>query len=278
MGITGFTMTDYFARSADRLALGYFYGAVPLGYFQNAFLVYSNVLTILTEPLHNIAVASLSKLRNDADEMKRSWALALSSMSFFSAAIFAVLAVTAQDFVLLLLGQKWALAGPLLSIFAVRGIAHSVERTLGWIHVAAGRSDRWMRWGLFSAVCQIVALIAGLPFGLIGVATAYTIAMFGLFVPAIAYAGRPVGIGIKDVLSVVGPQTIAGLAAIAFGLAVQQLFLVDFSPLARFFVSGQICLAIYLAIALGVFRVTGPMQLVFSMLRDFGSMRSRESS
>ena len=69
--MTGFTMTDYLAKSADRIAIGYFYGAGPLGYFQNAFTIYSNVLSILTEPLHNIAASSLSKLRNDIDELKR---------------------------------------------------------------------------------------------------------------------------------------------------------------------------------------------------------------
>ena len=131
MGVTGFTMTDYVAKSADRLAIGYFYGAGPLGYFQNAFNIYNNLLSILTEPLHNIAVSSLSKLRSNVEELKRSWTTALSSLSFFSAAVFSVLAVTAQDFVVILLGQKWAPAGPLLCIFAVRGIAHSVERTLG---------------------------------------------------------------------------------------------------------------------------------------------------
>ncbi len=131
IGVTGFTMTDYLARSADRLVIGYVYGAGPLGYFQNAFNIYSNLLSILTEPLHNIAVSGLSKLRNNVEELKRSWTRALSSLSFFSAGIFSVLAVTAQDFVVILLGQKWAPAGPLLCIFAVRGIADSIERTLG---------------------------------------------------------------------------------------------------------------------------------------------------
>jgi polysaccharide transporter, PST family len=275
MGVTGFTITDYFAKSADRLALGYVYGASQLGYFQNAFLVYSNLLGILTEPLHNVATSGLSKLRDDVDELKRSWATALSLMSFISAAVFAVLAVTGQDFVVILLGQKWAPAGPLLSIFAVRGIAHSVERTLGWLHVAAGRSDRWTRWGVVSAICQLVALAVGLPFGLIGVAITYTIVMFGLFVPALAYAGQPVGIGARDVLSAVGPQIAAGLIAAAFGFMVQEAFLADFSAIARFFVSAAICLATYLAVVVGVFRVTGPLQLAFSLPRHFGPMRSR---
>ncbi len=278
LGVTGFAMTDYLAKSADRIAIGYFLGAGPLGYFQNAFMIYSNVLSILTEPLHNIAASSLSKLRNDVDELKRSWAMALSSLSFFSVPAFAVLAVTGQDFVVLLLGQKWAPAGPLLCIFAVRGIAHSVERTMGWIHVAAGRADRWMWWGAFSAVFQLLALAAGLPFGVTGVAIAYTIAMFALFVPALVYAGRPVGIGAKDVLQAVGPQTIAGLVAVAAGFVVQLEFLGELSQFMRVVVSSMVCVAAYFAVAVGIFRVTDPLRLVFSVLRDFRAARSPAST
>lgn len=278
LGVTGFTMTDYLVKSADRLAIGYFQGAGPLGYFQNAFTIYSNVLSILTEPLHNIAASSLSKLRNDIDGLKRAWETALSTLSFFSAPAFAILAVIGQDFVVLLLGQKWAPAGPLLCIFAVRGIAHSIERSMGWLHVAVGRADRWMRWGLYSAIVQLMALVAGLPFGVTGVATAYAVAMFGLFVPALVYSGRPIGIRSRDVLQAIGPQTIAGLTAVAVGYAVQLEFLADFPQLMRIFVSGLLCLATYLAIAVGLFRVTAPLQLAFSVLRDFRAVRLPASS
>ena len=278
IGVAGFTVTDTLSRSADRLALGYFYGAGPLGFFHNAFLIYSNLLSIVSDPLHNIAVSSLSKLRDNVDRLKGAWAVALTSVAFFSSAMFAVLAVTGQDFVAILLGQKWAPAGPLLSVIAVRGIAHSVERTMGWLHIAAGRSDRWMRWGVISAVCQLGALIAGLPFGAMGVATAYTVAVFGLFVPALVYAGRPLGIGVKDVLPVVGPQTVAGLGAVAFGLMVQRLFLLDFSHPVRFVISATACLVAYLAVAVGVFKVTGPLQIALGVLHDLHLLGSRRSS
>ncbi|NVN87184.1 MAG: lipopolysaccharide biosynthesis protein [Rhodopseudomonas sp.] len=274
LGVTGFTMTDYLARAGDRIAIGYFYGPGPLGYFQNAFTIYSNLLSILTEPLHNIAVSGLSKLRNDADQLKRAWATALSSLSFFSAPAFALLAVTGQDLVVVLLGPKWAPAGPLLCIFAVRGIAHSVERSLGWVHVAVGRSDRWMRWGLVSALVQLAALAAGLPFGVIGVATTYAIVTFGLFIPALVYAGRPVGIGYDDVLRAVGPQTIAGLSAAAVGFGIQEMFLADHLQLIRVSISGAVCLGVYFTVVVGVFKMTGPIRLALSVLGEYAARRS----
>ena len=278
LGVTGFTLTDNVARSADRIVLGYFYGAGSLGYFQNAFLLYDNVLGLLTQPLHNVAISGLSKLKNEVAELKRSWAAALSSLSFLSCLGFAGLAVTAQDLVVLLLGQKWEPAGPLLAIFAVRGIAHVAERTLGWLHVAAGRSDRWMRWGFFSALFQLAALLAGLPFGLVGVVTAHALATFCLFLPALLYAGRPFGISTKDILGAVGPQMVAALVTVAIGLAAQRLYFDDYSHLARFLISIPVCLAVYLAVTIGVFRVTGPIQIGFSLLRDFIPVRLRGTS
>jgi PST family polysaccharide transporter len=83
---------------------------------------------------------------------------------------------------------------------------------------------------------------------------------------------------VKDVLSVVGPQTAAALSAVALGFGVQQVLLVDLPQLARFFVSAPICLAIYLTVAVGIFKVTRPLELAFSLVRDFSRLGLRGSS
>lgn len=271
-------MTDSIAQSADRLAIGYFLGPGALGYYQNAYLFYTNLLSLLVSPLHNIAVSSLSKLKNNLDDFRRSWSVALSTLSFVSALAFALLAVTGSDLIVMLLGEKWAAAGPLLCIFSVRGIAQAVERTLGWLHVPTGRSDRWMRWGFFNAIFQVLAVAGGLPFGLIGVTVAYAIAAYILFLPALVYAGRPAGISTNDVVAAVGPQTVAGLITIAFGLVVREAFLGDVSPITRFFVSLFGCTFVYLTVVMVVFKVTRPVQLGLSVLRDFNPMRLLRSS
>ena len=132
-----------------------------------------------------------------------------------------------------------------------------------------------MRWGLFSAPCQLLALAVGLPFGPIGVAIAYTVAMFGLFIPALVYAGAPLGIGTKEVLAATGPQAASGLIAATLGYMLQQSWLGDFSRLTRFVISMPICLTIYLAAVVGVFRVSGPLMLTFSLLRGVIANASR---
>lgn len=268
LGVCGFTLSDQLVRSADRLAIGYFYGSGPLGFFQNAFLLYSNLINLLAESLHNVAVSSLSRLRDQHDELKRSWALALSTLSFVVVPGFATLAVIGTDFVVLLLGEKWAPAGPLLCVFAMRGIGQTVERSMGWLHISAGRPERWMRWGVASAGVQLVALAIGLPFGPMGVAIAYAVAMFGLCIPAVVYAGRPLGISTRDVLAAVGPQIISAVATAGIGSIVHATLLSGLSHGARFLITIPICAAIYLLLVVGVFGVRQPLRLAHRLLRD----------
>ncbi len=277
MGVTGFLVTDNLAKSADRIALGYFYGASALGYYQNALLFYGNVLGLLADPLHPIAVSSLSKLRNSLNEFRQSWTTALSTLSFVTALIFALLAVAGTDFIVILLGERWAPAGTILCIFAVRGIAQTFERTLGWLHVSSGRSERWMKWGLFSSVCQIAAVLAGLPFGVIGTAITGTIIVYLLFIPGLAYAGRPVGITTTDVVKAVAPQIVAGLAAIALGLLARHFVFHDFNEIVRLVLTGLLCAAVYFLIAVVLFRVTKPLTLALSVISDYTMRLSRNS-
>lgn len=268
-GVTGFTMTDWLAQSFDRIALGYFFGFGALGYYQNAFNFYSNLMNLVAGSLHNIAVSSLSKLRSNLNDFRTSWARALSTVSFFSSLAFALVAVSGQDLIVILLGQKWAESGLLLSIFAVRGIAQISERTIGWLHVPLGRSDRWMRWGFVSAICQILAVSAGLPWGPIGVAVACAITMYLLFVPALTYAGQPALIGARDVLAAAGPPTAAGLVAVAIGILARNYLLADVPALVRLFASSLICLSVYITLTVVIFKIIQPLQLALSVVRDF---------
>ena len=188
---------------------------------------------------------------------------------------FGILAVTGPDAVVLLLGDKWAKAGSLLSIFAFRGIAHIVERTLGWLHVAAGRSDRWLRWGVASSLVQLAALVCGLPFGLRGVAIAYTVSTYVLFVPAISYAGSPFGIGPASVIKTVGPQLAGSLCSAVAGFWIRDTFLTGDSRLVRIVTLALTCTVLYLLVVIGLFRVTRPLQVARSAVGAFTPAVSR---
>jgi PST family polysaccharide transporter len=71
---------------------------------------------------------------------------------------------------------------------------------------------------------------------------------------------------------------IGGLIAVTAGFLVQFEFLADVSPLLRIFVSGMVCLLTYLAVVAGIFRITAPLQLAFSVLHDLRGFRTPAGS
>jgi PST family polysaccharide transporter len=265
----GFSAPDFAGKFADRIAVGYANGATALGYYQKACLVYENSLDLVTTPLTSVAMAGLSKLRHDPEKLVSSWSKALSTIAFVAMPAFGLLTVTGRDIIILALGEKWAAASILLCIFALRGIPHVVERTCGWLHNAAGRADRLMRWGVISNLSLLIALFAGLPFGATGVAWALVLSTYLLVVPAIVYSGQPLGIGIGSVLAAVGPQTIGALAACAISFAMRETVLAQTDLILRTVLLGVFYLAMYVTIVLGVFRVRTPLRVGQSLFRAY---------
>ncbi len=264
--LCGFSMVEFVGRNADRVVVGRGLGASALGYYQNTLLVYDNLLDGLVCSVHQVAVSSLSKLQHDIEALKRSWAKALSTLAFYAMPAFGLLAITSTDLIPLLLGDKWALAGALLSVLALRGIAHSAERTLGWLHVITGRTDRWLRWGILATGVQLLALCGGVPFGPFGIVWAHVLSMYALFIPALAYAGRPLGIGPRDVISIIGAQFVGALACAGLGFGLHA-FLSAVPSLERIAILVGIYLTAYVAVVAGLFNVRDPLHIGLSMLK-----------
>jgi PST family polysaccharide transporter len=266
--VVGFSVTYTVAKAVDRLGLGLFYRPDEVGYYQNAIALYDNSIFSVFAQLHTVGSAALSKLQSNPPLLLEKYEAALSAVAFFIMPAAAILSVTAQDLTVMLLGEKWRTAGLLLSIIALRGIFQVVEGSQGWLHLSIGRADRWQNWGIVSLVVQVVAVVGGLPFGIVGVAVAAVIVSLLMAVPSIIYAGRPIGIGASLVVRAIGPQLIGAISAAAGGWWLQQTVLTQYSSFERMFLSTAFCICIYLIIVVGLFRLTGPIKVAGKVVQD----------
>jgi O-antigen/teichoic acid export membrane protein len=266
--VVGFSVTYTLARSVDRIALGLFYRPSEVGYYQNAIALYDNTIFSALIQMHTVGSAALSKLQSNPAVLREKYEAALSTLAFFVMPASAILSVTAEDLTVILLGEKWRVAGSLLSIVALRGILHVVEGSQGWLHLSVGRADRWRNWGVVSLIVQVVAVLGGLPFGAKGVATAVVLASSLIAIPSIVYAGRPIGIGTALVMRAVRPQLIGAISAAAAGWWLQTTILAEYSSFVRILLSAGFCAGVYLAIVAGLFRLREPIRVAGSILLD----------
>jgi O-antigen/teichoic acid export membrane protein len=266
--VVGFSVTYTMAKAVDRIALGLFYRPDQVGYYQNATTLYESSISSVFSQVHTVGSAALSRLQANPEALRQKYEAALSAMAFFVMPAAAILSVTGQDVAVLLLGAKWRAAGLLLRVIALRGIFQVIEMSQGWLHLSIGRADRWRNWGIVSLVVQIIAVLGGLPFGAMGVAVASVIVSVLIAIPAIIYAGRPIGVGSALVIRAAGPQLIGAISTAAAGWWLEMTVLAHYPSFVRIVLSVSICACIYLIVVVGVFRRSQPLRIARSVVQD----------
>jgi PST family polysaccharide transporter len=125
----------------------------------------------------------------------------------------ALLACAAPQLVRVVLGDPWLAAAPLMTVLAIAGARETVFYLTPVLMRAVGQAALGLRFQLVSTLVQVVGIVAGLPFGMLGVAVGYTIAGFVL-VPALLLIQRRLGgVSVRRQLAAISPPLHAALWA-----------------------------------------------------------------
>jgi PST family polysaccharide transporter len=241
------------ARNLDRTLLGWRFGPVVAGYYHNAFELAAMFTGLVTEPLRNVAVSSLSRLRDEPGSFRHQYLRALRGVAFLGAAATGVLVACSDDLVMLLLGPQWERSGRILAILGLGAGVSAMYMTNIWLHFSLGRADRMSRW----TAVETAAIAAGVTIGLRvggadGVAWGYTISMFVLCLTGLAYAGHPIGLSFGFTARAVWHQGVAALVAgtgcwgIVYALGMVQTPVMRILSFCSSFVPAYVCLVMLL--------------------------------
>jgi PST family polysaccharide transporter len=235
--ISGYYFINYYVRNIDNTLIGWRYGARELGFYYKAFQLFELVVNQLTVPIHSVAVASLSKLRDEPEKY-------------------------------LLLGPQWGKTAKIFSVFGVAAATTIVYSTIGWLHASLGRAERLFRWGLLGAIPITVGILAGLRFGPYGVAVGYSAALVLIAGPGLSFAGKPIDLKFRTILAAIWRYIIA--AACAGFLCRYILSSFDLIPnlLGRLLISFMLFAGLYIILIIAIFQSTKPIKDVVSLIGE----------
>jgi O-antigen/teichoic acid export membrane protein len=182
---------NYLSRNLDKILLGKIFGPTEVGTYDRAYYLSSMLPNQLTHPLANVGIATLSRLQNDIGKFKTAFSKTISLMALVGMFCSAILFVIGNDLVVFLLGKEWVKTGDVFIAFAPSIGPIIIYYTHGWIHLSLAKPERLFKWSIFAAIVTLASYIIGLPFGAIGIASAYSISYYLLFIPALWYAGKP---------------------------------------------------------------------------------------
>jgi O-antigen/teichoic acid export membrane protein len=270
---------NYFARNADNVLVGWRFGAPSLGFYKKAYDLFSLSAAQLVASTSVVAVSALSRVRGDDAKYRRYLLGAIGVMAFLGMGIAGDLTLTGKDLIRVLLGPGWGEAGQIFTFFAPGIGIMLVYGTHGWIHLSIGRADRWFRWGIVEWTVTILLFLGALPWGPQGIAVAWCVSFWTLTVPAMWYAGKPIGLGVSPMIAVVwryiAASLLAGLACRTFfqrlvGLAEAPGAIGAAERVALFSIAFVSC---YLGAIVMFYRGLSPFRMLAGLLREMSPER-----
>jgi PST family polysaccharide transporter len=223
-------------------------------------------LSQVRAPLSAVAIPALSHLQNDPIRYRKYYLKLIMLIAFITMPLMAFLFVCSDQVINLLLGNQWLGAVRVFRILCINGFIQPTAFTTGLVLMSLGQSKRYLVAGTLSSIFVASSFFLGIRWGAMGVATAYTIAIYVLLVPSLWYCFRRTPISIQDFFSATFRQAIAGIIAGLAMLAIRSTIpkMPDIVSMACSFVGGFLTYLILLLISPGG----------YSLLREFYAYRS----
>lgn len=201
--LTIFNVTNYFTRNADNALIGWSCGAGPLGLYSRAYSLLMLPMNQINAPLAGVVLPGLSRLQSDPARYSRYYCRIVNLVHYATMPMLALLAALTHELIEVVLGRQWTGAGPIFTVLAVSAIGQPLSWSTSWVLLSRGRADRQRNWGLISDPLFVVSFIIGLPWGPIGVATAYAVCVNLLVLPCVLYALHDSPVRLRDLLAAI---------------------------------------------------------------------------
>jgi polysaccharide transporter, PST family len=265
VGVFGTQGISYVTKNIDNVTIGAVWGASALGLYSRAYQLMMMPLNQINAPMTQVAMPVLARVQGDKDSflgyLRKSQLVAC----YVTATLFAVATGLAHPIVLVLFGDQWLDVVPIFAILAVGGVFRAVAQIAYWAYLAKGKSGALFRQRIVTGVITVVLILAGLPWGSVGVAVGCTVASFISWIVAVWHVGRVTGMDTRPLIT--NAARIVAVVGIPAGAVAYLGTLFPVPSLVQLVIGGLFVLA-YLGLAyLAIPSVREDLKLTLSFAR-----------
>ncbi|MEQ1917814.1 MAG: MOP flippase family protein [Elusimicrobiota bacterium] len=199
---------QYWVRNVDNLLIGLFLGSGPLGIYTRAYAVMLVPINRVARVLSDVMFASFSRIQDNREYVKRVFLKMTRAVALVTFPMMLGVMAVARHFVHSLFGPQWSGMVPVLEVLCVIGLIQSVMMFMRNIYLTQGKASLYLRVEFPLQLLQILGIVAGLKWGIMGVAVGYAAASIFVAYPSLYFAGRMIGLGsweyVKNLFGVLG--------------------------------------------------------------------------
>jgi O-antigen/teichoic acid export membrane protein len=202
---------------ADRLLLGYFFGAADVGYYSVAQRLLGIVTDFIAGSTERAVVPLFSRIQDDRERVARGLAAAQGILTVIVLPAFIGLAAVAPSLIRVGVGAQWEPSILPTRILAFFSLAYCLGFYFGHVVTALGRPSLRLGVVLAQALAQIGLSLVGVIYGIPGVAAAMAATQIVFYGVELMVLRRLVGFSLAAFL---GEGVLPGVAALIMAAAV----------------------------------------------------------
>lgn len=226
--VTGYALINYISNNASNLVVGKLFGPQPLGLYTKASQLLSLPTDQINEPLATVSIPALSRLADDQTRYRQAYLRIMEKVMMVTMPAIALMMATSDWVVRIILGSQWSDSARLVVFMGMAALFQPVMSTAGWLLVSQGRVREMLRWSLINAPISILSIVAGLPWGVAGVAASWALGRIFVANPLLFwFVGRKGPVRTRDFYRMLAPFTLASVVSFGACLAFRRFVVIS---------------------------------------------------
>lgn len=202
---------NYWGQRVDQLLVGRLLGASALGMYSQAFRLARLPVAGVSRGLVDVMFPSLALIQEDRARVGAAYLRTTGAVALWSVPVALGLFIAAPAFVVGVLGPQWWETAPVLRLLSLAALFQSLTVFANSLCLAQGRADLVLRLTIVQRLTTLAAVVAGLRWGVHGVATAQLLSAACHVLPTLYFAGRLVDVSLRAVLVQLSRVFLAGV-------------------------------------------------------------------
>jgi PST family polysaccharide transporter len=212
------TGLGFTARNLDNVLVGRYLGAASLAYYGLAYKVLLAPVQMLGHVVSGVYFPAAARAAADADRIRQGLERATRGLAVTAIPSMALVGIAAPQLVGVALGASWLPAVPVLQVLAFTGARQAIMSITTPLMMGLGRAALLLRFTATAALVQVVGIVIGLHWGVLGVAWGYSLAGLAVTPWTLALQHRLAGVSVVDQLrQLLPPLHAAAWMVVAYG-------------------------------------------------------------
>lgn len=139
--ITANGILNYFGENGDNIVVGKFLGTSSLGFYQMAYKISILPISEVSDVINRVVFPVYSKIGNDINRLRKAFFKTTSLILFSSFVIGIIIFLFPKEIILIILGNKWISAAPVLQVLSLYGVLRSINVSLSSLFLAVNKQE-----------------------------------------------------------------------------------------------------------------------------------------